>query len=513
MGTATVNAIHGGVARGLGGVIVVLAAGAAFVALGAAPASAAFSRGMILDGVQHPRPGEPDVPGTGVCCPQVAVDADGDAVAVWVHSNDSGNRWSRARFRPHAYWGRLSRSLARARRPVRFGSAGRDRCQRAAIAVFIRRAPRAASAPGTDDLCGRRPRDADHSLRAQRGRLDFGSRAPIQRLGGDASRSGTLDERRARQARTSRKRRLTESRPSRPPGERLGCIAILAADRRAVVAWSRFYQETKLQVQARTISRGGTVGPTRILSTAGMDGAGAQVAINSEGDAVAVWFTAPDLEAFPRVDCRSRRDRSRARVARCDHAAVVRPSSSNSSTCSSSDGNISTVFRTCWVSLAPTLRALYQVSGQPAVPSKRGAGRPISRTMRARISGLFAKTQPPIRRGTLWRMSSPQSSACSTRNRICGSAGMPRSPAASGPRRGPQLRLRLRLVEYASDRHRALDAAPVQPERRHRTSSKAKRPYRGAMCAGHEVDHLVLDSLVLQHQAGGMCRMRGIDRV
>ena len=74
------------------------------------------------------------------------------------------------------------------------------------------------------------------------------------------------------------------------------------ADGDAVVAWSRFYQETKLQVQARTISRGGTVGPTRILSTAGMDGAGAQVAINSEGDAVAVWFTAPDLEAFPRVD-------------------------------------------------------------------------------------------------------------------------------------------------------------------------------------------------------------------
>ena len=84
----------GGLARGLGGAIAVLATGAALVALGAAPASAAFSRGGLLDG------------GFDVCCPQVASDADGDAIAVWIHPTSRATGWSRARFRPHANAGR-----------------------------------------------------------------------------------------------------------------------------------------------------------------------------------------------------------------------------------------------------------------------------------------------------------------------------------------------------------------------------------------------------------------------
>ena len=68
------------------------------------------------------------------------------------------------------------------------------------------------------------------------------------------------------------------------------------ADGDAVAVWQRF-DGTKLRAQARTISRAGALGATKNLSVAGKDAyGGPQVAIDAEGDAVAVWASTRDLQ-------------------------------------------------------------------------------------------------------------------------------------------------------------------------------------------------------------------------
>ena len=68
------------------------------------------------------------------------------------------------------------------------------------------------------------------------------------------------------------------------------------ADGDAVAVWSG-WDGSNLRVKARTISAGGSLGPIRTLSDAGQHGWDAQVASDSNGGAIVVWYRNAEIQA------------------------------------------------------------------------------------------------------------------------------------------------------------------------------------------------------------------------
>ena len=289
MGTPTVNAIHVGAPRRLCGVAV-LALVAGLMALGAAPASAAFSRGMTI--------------GASGCCPEVASDADGDAVAVWTHFSDSGS-WAVARTisaaREPGPLLRLSGPTLSGHFPTAEVASDADGD---AIAVYTRRGTQfhervKARMISADGVLG-----APITLSA-RGGGAFNPQIASDPAGDAVAVWTRWDGANTRvQARTiSRNGALGPIHTLSAAGQNAGSPKVaIDADGDAVVVWGRFRPGTRVYVQAATVSRGGAVGPTRNLCCVGKDAAAPQVTIDREGDAVAVWLSGPDLEAFPPRD-------------------------------------------------------------------------------------------------------------------------------------------------------------------------------------------------------------------
>ena len=250
------------------------------------PAGAAFSRGGLLDG------------GFDVCCPQVASDADGDAIAVWIHPGESGNRVVARSISAARERGPLMRLSGTNPGPT--GLPAPDVASDAdgdAIAVFSRRGPKnwrakarmiaadgvlgtpiTLSAKGGDAFSAQIASDTTGDAVAVWRRFD-GTNWRVQAR--TISRSGALGP------------ILTLSAAGE---DAQGGHAAIDADGDAVAVWQRF-DGTKLRAQARTISRSGALGPIRNLSVAGEDAySGPSVAIDAEGDALAVWASTPDLE-------------------------------------------------------------------------------------------------------------------------------------------------------------------------------------------------------------------------
>jgi hypothetical protein len=181
--------------------------------------------------------------------PQIASDADGDAVAVWSRYNGTSSRVKARQISAAGALGRVKMLSAAVQYPVTpqiASDAGGD-----AVAVW---------SPDIDDL-------PDGRVQARRISA-AGAVGPVQTLS--------------------------------PADDRFGvCCASSAqiasdADGDAVAVWSRDFNDLMQgRVQARQISATGALGPVQTLSAADGSGAccasSAQIASGADGDAVAVW--------------------------------------------------------------------------------------------------------------------------------------------------------------------------------------------------------------------------------
>jgi hypothetical protein len=182
--------------------------------------------------------------------PQVAVDADGDALVVWRRRDGVGPCSSLGCFRVQA----RARSAAGVLRPVQtLSAAGQD--------VF--RAQVASDMEGDALAVWER---LDGGLRIQaRARSAAGTLGPLQTL--SAAGQNALDPQ----------------------------VAI-DADGDAVVVWRRLDEGAVpgVRVQARARSAAGVLGPVQTLSAAGRSAERPQVAVDADGDALVVWRRGDD---------------------------------------------------------------------------------------------------------------------------------------------------------------------------------------------------------------------------
>jgi hypothetical protein len=209
----------------------VSAAVAAVLALAAAPAGAAFTAPVNLS-----LPG-PIAPGVNVHGPQIATDADGDSVAVWVRYESDGSTFVEMR-------------------PI--SSAG------------VRGSTKKISdhSPFTDGAQIASDRDGD-------------SVAVWERFGGTnwRVRARTI-------SRTGAVGPLTTLSLS---GEDAHTPQVATgATGHAVAVWERVDGSSR-RVQARSISRSGILGSFKGLSAPGMNARNPQIASDADGDTVAVW--------------------------------------------------------------------------------------------------------------------------------------------------------------------------------------------------------------------------------
>ena len=211
----------------MGALIAALAAFA--VLLGVAVAHAAFSAPVNLSA-------------PGAYPPEIATDADGDAVAVWRRSDGSNQR---VQARTISATGALG--------PIRTLSAAGQNGESYQIAT---------DADGDAVAVWLLFDGSDRRLQA-RTISATGALGPIQNL---TATDQTV----------------------------LGPRIAMNADGDGIVAWVRTFEGIP-RVQTRTISATGALGPTRNLSAAGQYGADPQIASDADGDAVAVWETAVGL--------------------------------------------------------------------------------------------------------------------------------------------------------------------------------------------------------------------------
>jgi hypothetical protein len=227
------------------GIVASVAAALLFGAVAAAPAGAVWTAPVDL-GV-----------GGG---PQVAIDADGDAIFVW-EGFDGVN--TRIQARARAADGTLS--------PVRTLSGAGQPASGPQVAI---------DADGDAVFTWTRPDGANYRVQA-RARAADGTLSPVQTLSGAGQDAG-------------------------------GSQVAIDADGDAVFTWERF-DGVSNRVQGRARAANGTLSPVQTLSGAGQVAFSAQVAIDADGDAVFTWT---------RFDGVSYRIQARARTAAGTLSAV-----------------------------------------------------------------------------------------------------------------------------------------------------------------------------------------------
>jgi hypothetical protein len=179
--------------------------------------------------------------------PQVAVDAAGDAVVVWARKDGSGPCGS----------GGCVRIQARAR------SAG------GVLGPVLTLSPAGQNSHDFDVAI-----DADGDAVAVWNRSDGSSGSCCRRIQARAISAGGV---------------LGPVQVLSAPGQHADAPRVAVdADGDAVAVWTRF-DGTAVRIQARARSAGGVLGPVQILSVGGQSATAPQVAIDAGGDALFVW--------------------------------------------------------------------------------------------------------------------------------------------------------------------------------------------------------------------------------
>jgi hypothetical protein len=203
-----------------------LAVLAALLALGASVAGAAFSKAVFLS-----------EDGQDADLPDVASDADGDAVAVWQRFNGS-------------IWRIEARTIsaAGARGPIRTLSGSGQEALRPQVATD--------TAGGGIAVWHSLPAGSYQRVQARTISPSgvLGTRKNLTPVGDDASRPQIASD----------------------------------ADGDAIAIW-QLWDGSHSRIQARTISSAGLLGPRHDLSAAGRDAFDPQIASDADGDAIAVW--------------------------------------------------------------------------------------------------------------------------------------------------------------------------------------------------------------------------------
>ena len=236
--------------------------------------------------------GPVDVSGSPATAPQVAIDADGDAVFVWTALEISGCECNRIQTRTRWADGTWSGG------PNLSTSAGVADTFRSQVAV---------DADGDAVFTWTRWDGANYRIQA-RARAANGALSPVQTLSGAGQDAGEpqvaidadgdavfawtrLDgtnnriQARGRTAAGS----LSAVQTLSGAGQHAdGAQVAVDADGDAVLTWQRF-DGTDYRVQARARSSAGTLGGVQTLSGAGHSAGGAQVAVDADGDAVFAW--------------------------------------------------------------------------------------------------------------------------------------------------------------------------------------------------------------------------------
>jgi len=221
-------------------------------------------------------------PGRNAYRPQVAIDADGDALVIWrgYDGMEEVQVQGRARSRP-GRWG-----------PVRTFSAGGVDLEPPEVAMESD--GDALVVWQADDGIQGRARSAGGGLGPLETFSKAGGRIPEVAIDADGDAvivwrrsDGTNDLIYARIRFANGDLGETENLSAAGRNADLPEVGV-AADGDAVVVWERF-NGTINRVQARTLSAAGALGPIETLSAAGGTAGLPQVAVNADGEAVAVW--------------------------------------------------------------------------------------------------------------------------------------------------------------------------------------------------------------------------------
>lgn len=200
----------------------------------------------------------PAGPPNGAVAPEVAVDADGDALVVWRRADSTTDCGGFGCFRIQA----RARSAAGILGPVLTLSPAGEDASDAQVAIDAE----GDALTVWNRFDGTGPCSSDGCLRIQaRARSATGTLGPVQGLSA-TGRNGVLPQ-----------------------------VAI-DADGDALVVWRRLDDSA---IQARTRSAAGVLGPVQTLSPAGGNSIG-PVAMDSDGDAVAVWTRDGKIQARTR---------------------------------------------------------------------------------------------------------------------------------------------------------------------------------------------------------------------